>query len=81
MSCGQWGNPFSIVPVDDDKVSFTTVAAIEAAASGTGRFGAELCEAWKRLSESTLWLGSWTDFPKYAKDISYTMMTLCDRHS
>jgi hypothetical protein len=40
-----------------------------------------LCEAWKRLSESTLWLGSWTDFPKYAKDISYTMMTLCDRHS
>jgi hypothetical protein len=82
MSCGVWENQATIAPVDDHIVSFTSVSAIEAAAaSGKGRFGAELCEAWKRLSESTLWLSSWTDFPKHAKDICYSMMALCDHHS
>jgi hypothetical protein len=82
MSCGQWSSPSTIVPVDDSVISFTSVEAVEAAATnGTLRFSAELCDAWKRLSESALWISSWTDFPKVARDTCYTIMSLCDSPS
>ena len=78
--CGEWADPASIVPADDIAISFTSVEAVAAAAgSEKGRFGKELCAAWKRLSESNLWISSWTDFPKFAKDICYSMMSICDR--
>ncbi len=81
MSCGEWANPATVIPVDDKMVSFTSVEAVEAAAtSGEGQLSADVCGAWKRLSESTLWISSWTDFPKAAKDICYAIMSLCDRH-
>ena len=79
MYCGEWANPATIVPVDDVVISFLSVEAVEAAAgSGAQLFGAEMCEAWKKLSESNLWISSWTDFPKVAKDTCYTIMRLCD---
>jgi hypothetical protein len=81
MSCGVWANPATIVPVDDSIVSFTSVdAVVAAAASEEGRFPKDLCEAWKRLSESSLWISSWTDFPKFAKEICYNIMSVCDRN-
>jgi hypothetical protein len=82
MSCGEWGRPATILPVDDNAVSFTSVDAVQAAAAGGARLvSAEMCEGWKRMSESALWISSWTDFPKFAKDICYTMMSLCDNTS
>jgi hypothetical protein len=82
MSCGVWANPAAIVPVDDSVVSFTSVDAVVAAAgSEKGRFPKDLCQAWQRLSESSLWISSWTDFPKAAKEICYSIMSVCDRNS
>jgi hypothetical protein len=81
MSCGEWANPTTIIPVDDQMMSFTSVEAVEAAAAGGDRqLSADVCGAWKRLSESTLWISSWADFPKAAKDVCYTIMSLCDQY-
>jgi hypothetical protein len=78
MSCGEWAQPASVTAVRDGMVSFTSVEAVEFAAKEKGRFSSEACAGWKRLSESTLWISSWADFPKFAKDFCYTMMGICD---
>jgi hypothetical protein len=80
MFCGMWANTASIFPVDDSMVSFTSVEAVEVAAVKGKPFDADLCETWKKLSQSSLWLSSWSDFPKFAQDLSYTIMSLCVDH-
>jgi hypothetical protein len=81
MFCGEWADRATIVPADDATISFTSVEAVQAAAASEKvRFGTEVCAAWKRLSESNLWISSWTDFPKFAKDICYAIMSICDRN-